>query len=529
MGKWHLGQRRAYLPASHGFDEFLGLPYSVDEGMARTSSCEADGTAGATDLVSTGRRRRLQFGEQDGDAAEDFLPLISQMRQGEASREGAPAQVLEQPADLTTLADKFVSFARGFISSHAAEPFFLYVSFAHVHIAGFNQVGNQYSACRFKGLTRRGGFGDALAEVDWMVGQVVKELERQRLSENTLLLFTGDNGPWMDRATAAGSAGLFQGRYSGYYNVGKGSTWEGGIREPGFAYWPGQVAAQTRTEEIVSTLDFLPTLAELAGVRLPTDRIYDGQSIVPTLLAPAPPASASPWSGYDDLYDELGASSSAAAGSSYGRVLFFYGGGDDGATPTADSGGRRVVLPTAANTRPTAARIGPYKAHFVTGPGLGGCGCVAGIKLETDKCHRPAAPAGCPFVSYDVAPLIFQIEHDPSEAHPLVSNNTLPRDPARRALVDAIWEAYDAEVLGMRPYTAPMAPEEPGEGPGKFGVCCDRNKGDTCMCTGEPDPGWFPTHGGSGAACTPRWIAEDPRWQGDPLEYPDEPICQDGF
>ena len=102
-------------------------------------------------------------------------------------------------------------------------------------------------------------------------------------------------------------------------------------------------------------------------------------------------------------------------------------------------------------------------------------------------------------------------------------------DPARRALVDAIWDAYDAEVRGMRPYAAPTAPQEPGEGPGRYGVCCDRNKGDTCMCNGEPDPGWFPTHGGSGAACTPRWVADDPRWHGDPIEYPGEPVCQDGF
>lgn len=239
-GKWHLGQRNAYLPASHGFDEWLGLPYSVDQGAARTTAC------GSPELTSADRSHETRRGGRGGssaaaahDAAADFLPLLQQTRPAAsaadpASASAAPTRVLEQPADLTTLTAKLASFATAFIRKHSAFPFFLYFAFAHVHTSDFNQPGNQYAGCDFRGATRRGGFGDALAEVDWVVEQLMGQLEASEVIDNTLVLFTGDNGPWLARTVAAGSAGLFQGRYAGYWNTGKGSTWEGGIREPAF-------------------------------------------------------------------------------------------------------------------------------------------------------------------------------------------------------------------------------------------------------------------------------------------------------
>merc|ERR1712060_834078 len=100
----------------------------------------------------------------------------------------------------------------------------------------------------------------------------------------TVFLFTGDNGPWMIQGLSGGSTGLLTGRFSGYWNVGKGSTWEGGIREAAFAYWKGQIDSFSRSAEVVSSMDVFPTLSALAGVPLPADRIYDGRDMKDVLL-----------------------------------------------------------------------------------------------------------------------------------------------------------------------------------------------------------------------------------------------------
>ena len=131
-----------------------------------------------------------------------------------------------------------------------ADPFFLYLPFSHVHTTRPNQPNEQYCGCPYKNATKRGAFGDALAETDALVGAVTKALVANGIAGNTLILFTGDNGPWMIKANSAGSTGLFAGRYSGYWNVGKGSTWEGGIREAGFAHWPGTVEPFTRSHQV---------------------------------------------------------------------------------------------------------------------------------------------------------------------------------------------------------------------------------------------------------------------------------------
>ena len=110
------------------------------------------------------------------------------------------------------------------------------------------------------------------------------------VEKNTLILFTGDNGPWLVQGKSGGSTGLLSGRFSGYWNVGKGSTWEGGIREAGFAHWPGVITPFSRSAQVVSSMDLFPTALELAGVALPDDREYDGKSMVPLLLHDKPSA-----------------------------------------------------------------------------------------------------------------------------------------------------------------------------------------------------------------------------------------------
>ena len=122
--------------------------------------------------------------------------------------------------------------------------------------------------------------------------------------------------------------------------------------------------------------------------------------------------------------------------------------------------------------RPSAARYGPFKAHWATGPGLGGC------------TPGPGAPVGCDKKEYPDVPLLFNVEVDPSEAYALTTNNTMPHDPMLQQVVHALQAAYTAELQKVVPQPSPPAPDGPGEGPGTYGVCCDRAKG--CDCDGKP-------------------------------------------
>lgn len=127
---------------------------------------------------------------------------------------------------LQTLAQKYNDFATSFIrqQADAEDPFFLYVPFSHVHITSRAQPECQYAGCGFQNSTKRGKFGDALAEADWIIGNIHQALKDSEQAENTLILFTSDNGPWLSRGLSAGSAGLFTGRYAGYYDTGKATT-----------------------------------------------------------------------------------------------------------------------------------------------------------------------------------------------------------------------------------------------------------------------------------------------------------------
>jgi arylsulfatase A-like enzyme len=252
----------------------------------------------------------------------------------------------------------------GFVHEYAHDPFLLYMPFSHVHTTAGNQPSEQYAGCMFKGKSDRGPFGDALAEVDWIVGNVFNAIAMEGLENNTVTFFTGDNGPWMVKGLSGGSEGLLTGRYSGYWNTGKGSTWEGGMHEAGFAHWPGQIDAATRSHEVTSSMDVVPTVSALIGAALPTDRVYDGRDMS------------------DILFNTNGGKSKHA-------FLFMYGG-------CAKGGG------------PSAVRFGVYKAYWCTGPGLGGCKNCSSIQYNTST------------------PLIFNVGQDPSEAAPLEGNDAAP-------------------------------------------------------------------------------------------------------
>ena len=238
VGKWHLGQRLQYLPGNQGFDYYLGIPYSDDMGNAKTSTCSA-GEKGVDyssneeqNTPPTSNTKGTPRPPIDGDYASWYLPLVYQ--------EHNRTKIVEQPLDFSTLADKYNHFATKFIEDNKDDPFLLYFPFSHVHAtSGKNEQWDsmpnmQYASCQFRNTSKRGPFGDALSEVDWMIGNVHKTLQRLGLEENTLILFTSDNGPWNSQGKDGGSYGIFNGQYAGYPWTGKASTWEGGIREPAF-------------------------------------------------------------------------------------------------------------------------------------------------------------------------------------------------------------------------------------------------------------------------------------------------------
>jgi len=190
--------------------------------------------------------------------------------------------IVQQPADLHTLSIHYADRATSFIQQNQNNPFFLYMAFNHAHVARPSAYGPwmQWATDLFYNTSIRGHYGDAVSEMDWVVGQIITALKQYSLSENTLVLFTSDNGPWLMQNQNGGSAGLFF--------EGKGSTFEGGIREPTIAYLPGKIQPGSVSRAVVSLMDFFPTLAELANVSLPANVTLDGRSIASVLFDGAP-------------------------------------------------------------------------------------------------------------------------------------------------------------------------------------------------------------------------------------------------
>jgi arylsulfatase A-like enzyme len=213
------------------------------------------------------------------------LPLI----RGE--RVANPNVTADDQRNLTT---SYTEGAIDFIDRNHERPFLLYLAHSMPHVPLF-------VSDKFEGKTERGRFGDVVAEIDWSVGQVLDALVRHKLNENTLVIFTADNGPWLSYGDHAGSAGPLR--------EGKGTSWEGGVREPFIARWPGKIPAGGECNEPAMTIDLLPTIAGLVGAKLPDNKI-DGLDIWP-LLAGTPGAKSpheSLWHYYAD--NELQAVSS---------------------------------------------------------------------------------------------------------------------------------------------------------------------------------------------------------------------------
>ncbi len=224
-GKWHLGHHPKFLPPRHGFDDYFGLPYSNDMWSKHPTAKFPD------------------------------LPLV----------EGD--KTIQMNPDQTQLTTWYTERAVRFIEKNKDKPFFVYVPHAMPHVP-------LHVSDKFKGKTERGLYGDVISEVDWSVGEILKTLKNLNLDDQTLVIFTSDNGPWLTYGDHGGSAGPLR--------EGKGTAWDGGVRVPCIMRWPGKVPAGAVCREPAMTIDIFPTLAKLSGAPLPKHKI-DGMDIWPLI------------------------------------------------------------------------------------------------------------------------------------------------------------------------------------------------------------------------------------------------------
>ena len=229
FGKWHLGHRPQFSPTRHGFDEFFGIPYSNDNGPLHPVIRDIPG-----------------------------LPLID----GE--------QTVELDPDQSQFTRRLTERSVSFIERNKAKPFFLYVPHIMPHVPIF-------ASEAFRGRSRGGLYGDVVEELDWSVGEILSALEEHGLTERTLVIFTSDNGPFLSYGDHAGSARPLR--------EGKLTAFEGGVRVPCIARWPGEIPAGSRCNELATMMDLLPTVAHLIGGELSMNKI-DGRNIWPLLSTP---------------------------------------------------------------------------------------------------------------------------------------------------------------------------------------------------------------------------------------------------
>jgi arylsulfatase A len=220
IGKWHLGHYPEFMPTRQGFDHYFGLPYSND----------------------------MQAGRKEMPP----LPLYNDEK------------VIETQPDQSQLTRRYTEQAVKFIRDHKEAPFFIYLPHTMIH-------GPLAASEAFKGKSKMGLIGDAIEEIDWSVGQIMTTLQDLKLDDNTLVIFTSDNGPAGGRA-----APPFRGS--------KGSNFEGGVREPCIMRWPGKIPAGTTCNQIAGNIDILPTFAKLTGVEPAKDRVIDGRDITPLMF-----------------------------------------------------------------------------------------------------------------------------------------------------------------------------------------------------------------------------------------------------
>ena len=230
FGKWHLGDADKFKPTRHGFDEFFGILFSND---------------------------MWPFHPEFPNAFPDDLLLY---------RNEKPIETLIDQSDLTKrITDESVRF----INENKDNPFFLYIPHPQPHVPLF-------ASNEFNGSTGEGLYADVITEIDFSVGRVLEALEKNGLSENTIVVFTSDNGPWLSYGDHAGSSGI--------YREGKGTAWEGGQRVPCIVKYPAKISGGTVIDEPLMGIDWLPTFASLTDSKLSSNKI-DGKNIWPLLTS----------------------------------------------------------------------------------------------------------------------------------------------------------------------------------------------------------------------------------------------------
>ncbi len=223
IGKWHLGHHPKFLPTSQGFDSYFGIPYSNDM---------------PTPAPGGGRGAVLLENEK----------------------------VFEHPADQATLTERCTERAIRFIRQNKDRPFFLYLPHSMPHLP-------LHVSERFKGKSEGGTYGDVIECIDWSTGRIAETIRELGLAEDTVLVFTSDNGPWLSRRNGKNVG------FADPLRAGKGSTYEGGMRVPCVMWGPGRIPAGKVCSEIAASMDLYPTFARLAGARVPADRAIDGLDI----------------------------------------------------------------------------------------------------------------------------------------------------------------------------------------------------------------------------------------------------------
>lgn len=278
IGKWHLGHKEQYLPTNNGFDYYYGIPYSNDMDLL---------------LNITSIEGYYEFWKSD--QRKDFQAFnVPLMRNTE---------IIERPANQHTITMRYTEETIKFIKENKDKNFFVYLPYNLPHVPLF-------ASEEFEGTSPRGIYGDVVEEIDFSVGQILATLRETGLDESTIVVFTSDNGPWLIMNEEGGSAGLLR--------EGKGSTWEGGMREPCIFWAPGRIKPGLVTG-LGTTMDLYTTFSLLAGVPIPDDRVVDGVDLSPALFE----GKESPR-----------------------REVFYYRG-----------------------DRLFAVRVGDYKAHFITQSG----------------------------------------------------------------------------------------------------------------------------------------------------------------
>ncbi len=222
VGKWHLGAKSPFLPTDHGFDTYFGIPYSNDMSPAQNRGARAK-TFPPTPLLLDGKQ------------------IESEPDQGEITR-------------------RYTEKAIEFINIQGDKPFFLYYAHTFPHIP-------LYTNDRFRGSSKRGLYGDVVQEIDWSVGEVLKTLKKKGFDENTLVIFTSDNGPWLVKKEDGGSAGALR--------DGKGTWWEGGFRVPAVMRMPGKIVPGV-SDEIMTAMDIFPTFLSMAKIEPLKNLVLDG-------------------------------------------------------------------------------------------------------------------------------------------------------------------------------------------------------------------------------------------------------------